>query len=58
VPLKQNFGGRHFRSDEKMQTVVREWLPVQETLFYSDGIYKLMPQWEKRINIFGNCVEN
>ena len=36
---------------------IREWLQVQEPDFYSDGIFKLVPRWDKYINVLGDNAE-
>ena len=36
---------------------IREWLQVQEPHFNSDGIFKLVPRWDKYINVPGDNAE-
>jgi hypothetical protein len=55
-PLKQHSGGRRFHSNEEVQMAVREWLRVQEPDFYSDGVFKLVPRWDKCISVLGDHV--
>jgi hypothetical protein len=36
---------------------VREWLQMQEHDFYRDGIFKLVPRWDKSINALVDYVK-
>jgi hypothetical protein len=36
---------------------VGEWLGMQQPDLYRDGIFKLVPRWDKRINVLGDYVE-
>jgi hypothetical protein len=36
---------------------VRKWLRMQQPDFYSDGIFKFVPSWDKCINVLGDYVE-
>jgi hypothetical protein len=36
---------------------VGEWLQMQEPDFYCSGIVKLMPRWDKRVNVRKDYVE-
>ena len=38
-PLRQNFGGRRFHSDEKVEMAVRQWLRMQPPDFYRGEIF-------------------
>jgi hypothetical protein len=40
-----------------MEMAVREWLQMQEIDLYSDVIFKLVPNWDKWINVLGDYVE-
>jgi hypothetical protein len=51
--LKHHFGGRRFHSNEEVEMVVRELLRMQQPDFYREGIFKLVPEWDKCINILG-----
>jgi hypothetical protein len=42
---------------KKLKWAVVEWLEMQQTDFYSDGNFKLVPGWEKRISMLRDCVE-
>jgi hypothetical protein len=50
-------GGRRFRNNEEVEMVVGDWLRMQEPDFYSDGIIKPVPKWDKCINVLGDYVE-
>jgi hypothetical protein len=49
-------GGRRFHSFEEVEMAVREWLRMQEPDFYPDGIFKLVPRWDKCISVPKNNV--
>jgi hypothetical protein len=49
--------GRRFLSSEEVEMAVSEWLRMQEPNFFGDGIFKLMPRWDKCITVLGDYVE-
>jgi hypothetical protein len=51
-PLKQNWGGRRFYHNGEVNVVIYEWLRMKETYLCRDGIFKLVSDWQKCINIF------
>lgn len=56
-PMKKMLGGLRFTSDLEAQTVVREWLAQQSASFFAEGIQKLVPRWDKCLNVHGGYVE-
>jgi hypothetical protein len=56
-PLKQHLGGRLFHNNEEVEIAVDEWLRMQKPNFYRDGIFKLVPRWDKCINVLGDYIE-
>ena len=36
---------------------VREQLRMQKPNFYRDGIFKLVPRWDKHISVLGDYAE-
>ena len=56
-PMKKMLGGLRFTSDLEAQTVVHEWLAQQPASFFAEGIQKLIPRWDKCLNIRGGYVE-
>jgi len=54
-PLKQNLWG-HIPQCEEVEMAVHEWLWMQEPDFDHNGIFKLMVQQDKCINILRDCV--
>jgi hypothetical protein len=40
-----------------VEMAVRERLKMQEPDLYSDEIFKLVPRWDKSINVLGDYVE-
>jgi len=55
--MKKMLGGLRFTSDLEAQTVVREWLAQQPASFFAEGIQKLVPRWDKCLNVRGGYVE-
>ncbi|XP_067139557.1 protein GVQW3-like [Centruroides vittatus] len=49
-------GQRHNNHDEVKMTVL-QWLSHQAATFFEDGIQKLVPRYDKCLNINGNYVE-
>jgi hypothetical protein len=49
--------GHRFQSNEEVDMTVREWLRKQEPYFYGDGIFKLVPKWNKCTNVIGDYAE-
>jgi hypothetical protein len=54
---QQHLGGRRFHNNEEVEMAVGEWLRMQEPDFYRDGIFKLVPRWDKCISVLGDRVE-
>jgi hypothetical protein len=54
---QQHLGGCRFHNNEEVEMVAGEWLRMQEPDFYRDGIFKLVPRWDKCINVLGDYVE-
>ncbi|GBM33926.1 hypothetical protein AVEN_79823-1 [Araneus ventricosus] len=55
--LKSALSGCHFRSNEEVQQAVKRFLHSLGTNFYQDGFLKLIPRYDKYINIGGVYVE-
>jgi hypothetical protein len=47
-----------FKNNELVEVDIREWLRMQVPDFYRDGIFKLVPRWDKYINVPGDFVES
>jgi hypothetical protein len=56
-PLKQHLGGRQFHNNEELGMAACEWLRRQEHDFFRDGIFKLVPSWDKCVSVLGGYVE-
>jgi hypothetical protein len=53
-PLKQHLGRRRFHCNAEVEMAVGEWLGMQQPDFYRDGIFKLVPRWDKCIGVLGH----
>jgi hypothetical protein len=43
--------------DERVDVAIREYFLVKESGFYGNGNFKLVPSWNKYINIFRDYVK-
>jgi hypothetical protein len=50
-------GGRRIHNNEEVEIAIREWLPQEAYNSYRDRIFKLVPEWGKRVNVLGVYVE-
>lgn len=55
--MKRWLGGQHFGTDIELQTSVQTWLKTQAATFYNEGIGKLVPRYDKCLNLSGDYVE-
>lgn len=55
--LKKHLGGQRLQDDNEVKTFVMQWLTSQAAEFYQEGIQKLVPRYDKCLNIHGNYVE-
>jgi len=46
APLRQNLDGRRFHSNEKVKMAIFEWLRLEKSAFYRDGIFERVLSWE------------
>lgn len=56
-PLKEALGGQRFDNDVAVEDFVRNWLMMQPSSFYDNGITKLPIRWEKCVMKSGDYVE-
>ena len=55
--LKKHLGGQRLQDDNEVKTSVIQWLTSQAAEFYEEGTQKLVPRYDKCLNIHGNYVE-
>ncbi|GBM24492.1 Histone-lysine N-methyltransferase SETMAR [Araneus ventricosus] len=53
-PLKQAIRGHRFTTDDEVCDWVQAWIRQQPTSFFKDGIDRLVSQWDKCANSFGD----
>jgi len=51
--LKKFLGGKLFDEDVDLKDAVQKWLTSQAAAFYEEGIQKLVPRYDKCLNIGG-----
>ena len=56
VSKMQHLAGKRFANDD-LKDVVVAWLNNQAAIWYKEGIYKLMPRYDKYLNVKGDYVE-
>ena len=54
--LKKFLGDKGF-DDDDLKDAVQKWLILQAATFYEEGIQKLVPRYDKRLNNGGEYVE-
>lgn len=45
-----------FRNNKEVEMAARERLRRQDPDLYREGIFQLVPRWDKCINVRGECV--
>jgi len=55
--VKNQMRGQHYKTNEALQTAVRQCLWATGTEFYCKGIFKLPERWEKCVQRNGDYVE-
>jgi len=55
--LKKFLGCKRFDDDDDLTDAVQKWLTSQAAAFYEEGIQKLVPRYDKCLNIRGEYVE-
>jgi hypothetical protein len=53
--LKTFLGSRRFHDDDEVKEAINMWFASQVASFYNAGIQKLVPHYDKCLNIGGNC---
>ena len=53
-----NLWSRNFKEESEIETVVAGQLITQDTEFGQQGIGKVVPRYDKRLNFGGDCVRN
>lgn len=55
--LKRFLGGKRFVNDEELKNAVKEYFEKLDTKTYTEGIEKLVPRYDKCLNLNGDYVE-
>ena len=55
--MKEHLAGKRFANDEDLKAAVVTWLNNQAATWYEDCIHKLVPRYDKCLNVKGNHVE-
>ena len=56
-PKMEHLAGKRFANDEDLKDAVVTWLNNQATTWHEEGIHKLVPRYDKSLNIKGEYVE-
>lgn len=57
LELKKFLAGQRFESEVELQTSTANWLHSQAAQFYEEGMQKLVPRYDKCLNVQGDYVE-
>jgi [histone H3]-lysine36 N-dimethyltransferase SETMAR len=55
--LKEGLRGKHFATIQDVQRAVQGWVKEKPAEFFKDGIFNLVPRWQKCIAVDGDYVE-
>ena len=55
TPTKLNLRARRSCNNEEVEMAVREWFRMKNA---TEFLYKLMPKWNKYINVLGIMLQN
>ena len=55
--MKVGLRGKYYSNDEKVESVVKQWLKEQSTEFYGAVIHALIRRWNIAIERNGDYVE-
>ena len=55
-PLKKSLKGRRLASNEEVKDTVEEWFRTQLHSFFTDGIHRLVQEWDNYLNQYGDYV--
>ena len=55
--MKEHLAGKRHADDEDLQHAVVDWLNSQATVWYEEGINKLVSRYGKCLSVQGNYVE-
>ncbi|GFN73735.1 histone-lysine N-methyltransferase SETMAR [Plakobranchus ocellatus] len=56
-PLKRHLGGKKFEDEDELIGEVRDWFSKLDANFFPQGIYSLLPRWQKCIALHGDYIE-
>jgi hypothetical protein len=55
--LKRFLAAEQLSSDDEVKTAVQHWVKTLAAYFFDEGIQKLVPRYDKCLNLGGDCVE-
>ncbi|GFO31395.1 histone-lysine N-methyltransferase SETMAR [Plakobranchus ocellatus] len=56
-PQKRHLGGKKFEDKDELIGEVRDWFSKLDANFFTQGIYSLLPRWQKCITLHGDYLE-
>jgi hypothetical protein len=56
-PLEQHLAVDRFQGIGEVKMAVNEWLRIQGPDICHEGVFKLVPRWERCISVFGDYAE-
>ncbi|GFO49319.1 histone-lysine N-methyltransferase SETMAR [Plakobranchus ocellatus] len=56
-PLKRHLGDKKFEDKDELISEVRDWFSKLDANFFTQGIYSLLPRWQKCIALHGDYIK-
>ena len=56
--LKKFLGGKRFDDNDDLKYAVKKWLTSWAAAFYEKGIQKVVPRYDKCLNMWKNSLKN
>lgn len=56
-PLKKFLAGKRFANQQELQDTVVDYFNRLDRQHYREGMFKLLPRWDKCLNLYGEYVE-
>ena len=56
--MNEHLAGKRFANDEDLKDAVKKWLNNQAATRYEEGIHKLLPRYDKCLNVKGDNMKS
>ena len=55
--LKKPLRGVHFDALDEVKSAINRWIKYTPQKFFHEGLKKLIPRWQKCVELHGNYIE-